>query len=54
MHECVGRARVLVRTSAYATLTGTHPGRSLVRQRTVYAPVGLPWQDLTLTWLHAG
>ncbi|AOR30775.1 ornithine cyclodeaminase [Streptomyces fodineus] len=45
----------LTRTTADATLTdvlrGTHPGRTSARQRTVYAPVGLPWQDLALTWL---
>ncbi|MER6072830.1 ornithine cyclodeaminase family protein [Streptomyces sp. NPDC001817] len=45
----------LTRTGADATLTdvlrGTHPGRTAARQRTVYAPVGLPWQDLALTWL---
>ncbi|MFC9302805.1 ornithine cyclodeaminase family protein [Streptomyces albidoflavus] len=29
-------------------LTGAHPGRDT---RTVYAPVGLPWQDLALSWL---
>ncbi|MET8831918.1 ornithine cyclodeaminase family protein [Streptomyces sp. NPDC004610] len=32
-------------------LRGTHPGRTTPTQRTVYAPVGLPWQDLALTWL---
>ncbi|MEV5872683.1 ornithine cyclodeaminase family protein [Streptomyces sp. NPDC052101] len=45
----------LARTIADATLTdvlrGTHPGRTSARQRTVYAPVGLPWQDLALAWL---
>ncbi|MGW2423383.1 ornithine cyclodeaminase family protein [Streptomyces sp. NPDC001709] len=45
----------LTRTSTDATLTdilhGRHPGRTSARQRTVYAPVGLPWQDLALTWL---
>ncbi|MEV6117047.1 ornithine cyclodeaminase family protein [Streptomyces sp. NPDC052109] len=45
----------LTRTTADATLTdilrGTRPGRTTLRQRTVYAPVGLPWQDLALTWL---
>ncbi|MER5547447.1 ornithine cyclodeaminase family protein [Streptomyces sp. NPDC002589] len=48
-------AQGLARTAADATLTdvlrGTHPGRTSDRQRTVYAPVGLPWQDLALTWL---
>ncbi|MEU4927466.1 ornithine cyclodeaminase family protein [Streptomyces yokosukanensis] len=45
----------IARTAADATLTevlrGAHPGRTSTRQRTVYAPVGLPWQDLALTWL---
>jgi ornithine cyclodeaminase len=29
---------------------GDHPGRSTDRDRTVYAPVGLPWQDLAIAW----
>ncbi|GAA2095482.1 ornithine cyclodeaminase family protein [Actinomadura alba] len=37
-----------------ATLTevlrGEHPGRSSPGELTVYAPVGLPWQDLALAW----
>ena len=32
-------------------LHGDHPGRTHPAQRTVYAPVGLPWQDLALSWL---
>ncbi|MFD8121313.1 ornithine cyclodeaminase family protein [Streptomyces albidoflavus] len=32
-------------------LTGAHPGRTDSDTRTVYAPVGLPWQDLALSWL---
>ncbi|MFJ7784363.1 ornithine cyclodeaminase [Streptomyces albidoflavus] len=32
-------------------LTGAHPGRTGPDTRTVYAPVGLPWQDLALSWL---
>lgn len=31
-------------------LTGVRPGRDASDQITVYAPVGLPWQDLALTW----
>lgn len=31
-------------------LTGRHPGRGGPAERTVYAPVGLPWQDLALAW----
>ncbi|MFE5887637.1 ornithine cyclodeaminase family protein [Streptomyces sp. NPDC056462] len=30
---------------------GEHPGRADAESRTVYAPVGLPWQDLALSWL---
>jgi ornithine cyclodeaminase len=44
----------LSRTAADATLgdilRGTRPGRTSAGQRTVYAPVGLPWQDLALAW----
>ncbi|MFE0517523.1 ornithine cyclodeaminase family protein [Streptomyces sp. NPDC058954] len=32
-------------------LRGEHPGRRSVEERSVYAPVGLPWQDLALAWL---
>ncbi|MEV4218665.1 ornithine cyclodeaminase family protein [Nonomuraea sp. NPDC049725] len=32
-------------------LRGEHPGRTGPEARTVYAPVGLPWQDLALSWL---
>ncbi|AXQ54106.1 ornithine cyclodeaminase family protein [Streptomyces koyangensis] len=32
-------------------LTGAHPGRTAPDTRTVYSPVGLPWQDLALSWL---
>ncbi|OYP14168.1 ornithine cyclodeaminase [Streptomyces sp. FBKL.4005] len=50
----VSAAPGLSRTAADATLTdilrGTHPGRISRLQRTVYAPVGLPWQDLALAW----
>ncbi|GAA4058089.1 ornithine cyclodeaminase family protein [Streptomyces shaanxiensis] len=31
-------------------LRGEHPGRGGADSRTVYAPVGLPWQDLALSW----
>ncbi|MEU8692640.1 ornithine cyclodeaminase family protein [Streptomyces sp. NPDC048665] len=45
----------LFRSTADTTLTdvlrAAHPGRTSGRQRTVYAPVGLPWQDLALSWL---
>jgi ornithine cyclodeaminase len=32
-------------------LRGDHPGRTDTTDRSVYAPVGLPWQDLALAWL---
>ncbi|MFI5879838.1 ornithine cyclodeaminase family protein [Streptomyces sp. NPDC051554] len=32
-------------------LRGDHPGRTDAGARSVYAPVGLPWQDLALAWL---
>lgn len=32
-------------------LRGDHPGRTDATDRSVYAPVGLPWQDLALAWL---
>jgi ornithine cyclodeaminase len=32
-------------------LRGEHPGRSGAGERSVYAPVGLPWQDLALAWV---
>ncbi|MFF9622505.1 ornithine cyclodeaminase family protein [Streptomyces griseosporeus] len=31
-------------------LRGDHPGRPDATARTVYAPVGLPWQDFALAW----
>jgi ornithine cyclodeaminase len=31
-------------------LRGAHPGRTGPDDLTVYAPVGLPWQDLALAW----
>ncbi|MEO5877588.1 MAG: ornithine cyclodeaminase family protein [Streptosporangiaceae bacterium] len=44
----------LSRETAAATLgqiiTRTEPGRIREDQRTVYTPVGLPWQDLALSW----
>lgn len=32
-------------------LRGVVPGRTSHVERTVYAPIGLPWQDLSLSWL---
>ncbi|MCX5344983.1 ornithine cyclodeaminase family protein [Streptomyces atratus] len=41
-------------TAADATLGellgGAHPGRTCGTTRSVYAPVGLPWQDLAVAW----
>ncbi|MGC4940275.1 ornithine cyclodeaminase family protein [Kribbella sp. DT2] len=31
-------------------LSNTRPGREFASQVTVYAPVGLPWQDLAIAW----
>lgn len=31
-----------------------HPGRTTDTDRTVYAPVGMPWQDLALAWTAYG
>jgi ornithine cyclodeaminase/alanine dehydrogenase-like protein (mu-crystallin family) len=42
-------------SAAAATLTevlsGEQAGRTSPRDRTVYAPVGLPWQDLAIAWI---
>lgn len=35
-------------------LRGEHPGRRGTDDRTVYAPVGLPWQDLAVAWVAYG
>jgi ornithine cyclodeaminase len=35
-------------------LRGERPGRTRDEQRSVYAPVGLPWQDLALAWVAYG
>ncbi|MFE9613071.1 hypothetical protein [Streptomyces sp. NPDC006012] len=32
-------------------LDGIHPGRTTPGRLSVYAPVGLPWQDLALAWI---
>jgi ornithine cyclodeaminase len=36
--------------TASEVLRGEHPGRSSRQQLTVYAPIGLPWQDLAISW----
>ncbi|MGW1887858.1 ornithine cyclodeaminase family protein [Streptomyces sp. NPDC001970] len=45
----------LAASAAQATLSevlrGDHPGRTSATDRSVYAPVGLPWQDLALAWV---
>ena len=53
-----GRATVVtadlrdVRPAAFGdVLAGRHPGRSGSAELTVYAPVGLPWQDLAAAWI---
>ncbi|WP_028809261.1 ornithine cyclodeaminase family protein [Streptomyces sp. 351MFTsu5.1] len=33
---------------------GEHPGRTADTDLTVYAPVGMPWQDLALAWTAYG
>ncbi|MFI0512262.1 ornithine cyclodeaminase family protein [Streptomyces sp. WSLK1-5] len=54
--ELVSRVGVL--RPADATLgeiaRSAHPGRTHDTDRTVYAPVGLPWQDLALAWTAYG
>ncbi|WP_392757392.1 ornithine cyclodeaminase family protein [Streptomyces sp. LN590] len=45
----------LAASAAEATLgevlRGEHAGRTSAMARSVYAPVGLPWQDLALAWI---
>ncbi|MFD9886174.1 ornithine cyclodeaminase family protein [Streptomyces alboflavus] len=38
-------------TTLGEVLRGEHPGRVGASALSVYAPVGLPWQDLALSWL---
>lgn len=38
-------------TTLGEVLRGEHPGCASAESRTVYAPVGLPWQDLALSWV---
>ncbi|PSL08374.1 ornithine cyclodeaminase [Haloactinopolyspora alba] len=45
-----GLAPSTLDTTVGTVLCGGHPGRTAADQRTVYAPVGLPWQDLALAW----
>ena len=39
-----------IAATLHDVVTGEHPGRRQRAERTVYAPVGLPWQDLALAW----
>jgi alanine dehydrogenase len=63
--DLLHQARVLVDDVELAAKSGTEhasgtlaeviqgrtPGRTTDDEITVYAPVGLPWQDLALSWL---
>lgn len=44
-------ARPDIDTTLGDVLRGDHPGRTDPAARSVYAPVGPPWQDLALAWL---
>jgi ornithine cyclodeaminase len=46
----VGLGAEAVAATLGQVLRGEHPGRSDPGERTVYAPVGLPWQDIALAW----
>jgi ornithine cyclodeaminase len=46
----VGLERPVIHATLTEVLTGSRPGRESADQVTVYAPVGLPWQDLALAW----
>jgi len=39
-----------VDATAVDVLLGRHPGRASAGELTVFGPIGLPWQDLALTW----
>jgi ornithine cyclodeaminase len=45
-----GLGREAVAATLGQVLRGEHPGRTGPGDLTVYAPVGLPWQDLALAW----
>lgn len=47
-----GLDRSAVQGTLGQVLRGEHPGRCSEEEITLYTPVGLPWQDLALTW-HA-
>ncbi|MFJ2154900.1 ornithine cyclodeaminase family protein [Streptomyces sp. NPDC087856] len=50
--EAVGvLAATDIDTTLGDVLRGDHPGRVDAGARSVYAPVGMPWQDLALAWL---
>jgi ornithine cyclodeaminase len=45
-----GLAAEAIDATATEVLDGKHPGRTGDEQLTAYAPIGLPWQDLALSW----
>jgi ornithine cyclodeaminase len=45
-----GLAGGAIDATATEVLRGKHPGRTRDEQLTVYAPIGLPWQDLAVSW----
>lgn len=46
----VGLSHDAVSATMTEVLTGVAPGRRTDDEITVYAPVGLPWQDLAIAW----
>jgi alanine dehydrogenase len=46
----VGLAADAAHATLTEVLTGAAPGRRSADEVTVYAPVGLPWQDLAIAW----
>ncbi|MER7251771.1 ornithine cyclodeaminase family protein [Kribbella sp. NPDC000426] len=46
----VGLSHDAVGATMTDVLTGVAPGRRTADEVTVYAPVGLPWQDLAIAW----
>ena len=46
----VGLGEEAVHATLTEILTGRSPGRERSAQLTVYAPLGLPWQDLAVAW----
>jgi ornithine cyclodeaminase len=46
----VGLDETAIGATLGEVLSNTKPGRESAAQVTVYAPVGLPWQDLAIAW----